>query len=72
MPRKKREKDPWAETAMTVTEAAKVLRMSPKTVYRGIERGEIPSIRAGRTIRVPSAKLAEMLGVPYPPPGSTQ
>lgn len=31
--------------------------------YRAAERGDLPCIRAGRKMRVPTAKLAELLGV---------
>lgn len=40
-----------------------VLKMSKNTVYEGARSGEIPSIRVGRNVRVPTAALRKMLGV---------
>lgn len=34
-------------------EVAALLALSPNSVYRLIERGEIPSVRIGRSVRVP-------------------
>lgn len=41
----------------TVDEVAKKLRVNRKTVYEAIARGEIPAVRIGRALRVPSAWL---------------
>lgn len=38
---------------VTVPELAKKLGVSRMTIYRMIERGDIPSIRVGRSIRIP-------------------
>lgn len=38
---------------MNVGEVAHELQVSPVTVYRKTLTGEIPSIRIGRTIRIP-------------------
>lgn len=38
---------------LTVTEVAASLRISKMTVYRLIHTGELPSIRVGRTFRIP-------------------
>jgi hypothetical protein len=32
-------------------------------VYDGVRRGEIPCLRVGRRIRVPTARLHELLGI---------
>lgn len=43
-------------TYLTVAEVAKDLRLSPMTVYRLIDRGDIPAITVGtRTRRIPTA-----------------
>ncbi len=47
---------------MTVEEAAKVLRISRNSAYEAVKRGEIPSLRLGRLIRVPRAAILKMIG----------
>jgi excisionase family DNA binding protein len=47
---------------LTVEEAARVLRIGRSSVYRAIARGDLPSIRVGRTVRVPVHRLREILG----------
>lgn len=45
--------DAKPKTVLTVDEAAEMLRVDRKTIYRAIEDGEIPGvIRLGRVIRV--------------------
>lgn len=47
---------------LTVAEAKPLLRgMGINQIYEGIRRGEIPSIRIGRKILIPRAKLLELL-----------
>ena len=38
-------------TVLTVPEVAEYLRVTPKTVYALIKRGELPSFRIGRAVR---------------------
>ena len=47
---------------MTVDEVAKLLHVSRANAYRAIKTGEIPSIRVGRRILVPTAALLALLG----------
>ena len=47
---------------LTVDEAAVELRISRSSAYDAVKTGEIPSIRIGRRILVPRAKLEQMLG----------
>lgn len=48
---------------LTVEEAAALLRIGRSQAYLAVARGAIPSIRvSGRAIRVPTKKLADMLG----------
>ena len=47
---------------MTVEEAAEVLRISRNSAYEAVKRGEIPSMRFGRLIRVPRAAIQKMVG----------
>lgn len=49
--------------ALTVTEAAAVLRVSRSSAYEAIDRGELPAVRIGRRLRVPRYALARMLGI---------
>ncbi len=46
---------------LTVAEVAEALRLSRSVVYKKIQAGELPSVRAGATIRVPAATLARAL-----------
>lgn len=48
-------------TFLTVGEVAEYMRLSRMTVYRMIERGEIPALRVGRSFRVPKAALDNVL-----------
>ena len=54
---------------MTVEEAAKILRISRNSAYEAVKRGEIPSIRIGRLLRVPRAVISKMVGEGEPPRG---
>jgi excisionase family DNA binding protein len=45
----------------TTTEAGAVLNYDPRTVRAAIEAGEIPSVRAGSTYRVPVAWIREQV-----------
>jgi len=47
---------------LTVAETAALLRVSEDVCRRAIDDGEIPSLRLGRRILVPTAKLLAMLG----------
>jgi excisionase family DNA binding protein len=47
---------------MTIPEAARLLGISRSAAYRAVARGEIPTIRIGRRLLVPTAKLYAMLG----------
>ena len=48
---------------VTVAEAGELLGISRRSAYRAVERGELPVLRLGRRLVVPSAKLLELLGV---------
>lgn len=47
----------------TTTEAAAVLNYDRRTVVKGIESGEIPSVRVGSTYRVPTKWIFEQAGL---------
>ena len=44
---------PTSPVFLTVPEVAEALRVSKMTVYRLIEREELPAARVGRSLRVP-------------------
>ena len=47
---------------LTVEEAAKALRIGRTAAYEAVRRGEIPSVRIGRSLRVPRHALEKLLG----------
>jgi excisionase family DNA binding protein len=49
--------------ALTVTEASSLLGISRALAYELVARGEIPSIRLGRRLVVPTAALLDLLGL---------
>jgi excisionase family DNA binding protein len=49
---------------MSVPEAAALLGISRGLAYEGARNGDIPTIRIGRRLVVPTARLLEMLGNP--------
>ena len=46
---------------VTVPEAGQMLGLSRNAAYAAAERGEIPTIRIGRLLKVPKAALDRML-----------
>ena len=56
--------DPRIRPTLSVEDAADLLDISRASAYQGVKAGEIPSIRVGRRILVPTAALLTMLGVP--------
>ena len=46
----------------TVEEAGKLLGLGRNAAYDGAKRGDIPTIRVGRLLRVPKAPFLKMLG----------
>jgi len=49
---------PLSVPSLTVSEFAELHELSPRTVYRLIQAGEIPHFTLGRSIRIPSGALA--------------
>lgn len=49
---------------LTVEEAAELLRIGRSAAYAAVKAGEIPSIKVGRSLRVPRHRLDELLGIP--------
>ena len=54
---------PDAPATITVEQVAEVMGLSRSAAYDGVKRGQIPSLRVGRRISIPVAKLLEILGV---------
>ena len=48
---------------MTVEETGEALGIGRTTAYEGVRTGEIPSLRIGRRIVVPTAEVRRMLGM---------
>jgi excisionase family DNA binding protein len=51
------------DLAVRVDDAALVLDIDRKVAYAAVSDGKIPSIRIGRSIRVPTAGLRKLLGI---------
>jgi excisionase family DNA binding protein len=51
----------------TVPEAARVLRISPRTYYAAVARGEAPGTRIGRRLVVSGSALRRFLDGPRDP-----
>ncbi|WP_327008549.1 helix-turn-helix domain-containing protein [Dactylosporangium sp. NBC_01737] len=49
--------NPAAEPTIKVKRGADILGISLRHAYAAIERGEIPSIRVGRSIVIPTARF---------------
>ena len=48
---------------LTVSEAAKFLRLGRNSVYEAIRRNELPSVRVGRRLLIPKESLERFLTV---------
>ena len=53
---------PPERRVVTLSEAAAILRISRGSAYEAVKRREIPTIRIGRRLPVPTAALERMLG----------
>ncbi len=50
---------------LTVAEVAAMMRVSKMTVYRLLHGGELPSVRVGRSFRVPAQAVHDYLQSSY-------
>jgi excisionase family DNA binding protein len=48
---------------LTVGEFSELYRCDERTARRGIERGDVPAVRVGSTVRIPVATLLRMAGL---------
>jgi excisionase family DNA binding protein len=62
--------DPDREPTITVERAATVLGIGRRTAYAAAERGELPSVRVGRCIRIPTARFLRQYGFIEPAKGA--
>lgn len=46
---------------LTINEAAAILRVSRQSAYEAARRGEIPTIKIGRRLLVPRARLEKLI-----------
>jgi excisionase family DNA binding protein len=49
---------------ISIEDAGKILGYSRNSAYEAAKKGELPTIRLGRKLRVPRAALEKMLGEP--------
>lgn len=54
---------------LDVEQAGEILGISRRSAYRAANRGEIPTLRIGRRLLVPTARLLRMLGAGDAPDG---
>jgi excisionase family DNA binding protein len=47
----------------TVPVVADLLDLDERTVRRGIQRGELPAVRVGNTLRIPVAAVLRLAGI---------
>lgn len=55
--------DPANEPTITVPRAGGIVGISRRAAYAAVERGEIPSIRIGGRVVVPTARFLSALGL---------
>jgi excisionase family DNA binding protein len=63
--------DPATEPTVSVERAGELFGISRGSAYQAAKAGEIPTIRFGRRVVVPTARLLEMLGVPTSSPDAS-
>ena len=62
------ELDPQLKPTCTIDECAIVLGISRGSAYAAVRSGELPTIRVGRRLLVPTAALRRMLSFDAPQP----
>jgi excisionase family DNA binding protein len=55
---------------LTVREAAAILRVGRNQLYQAVARGEVGAVRIGRSIRIPTQALLDLLAAASPLPAS--
>lgn len=54
--------DPKRHPTVTVPRAGRILKISRSSAYAAAQAGQIPTIKVGRRLLVPTAALLELLG----------
>jgi len=62
--------DPEVEPWLSIPEAGAIFDLGRAASYQAARRGEIPTIRLGKRLLVPTAKLRAMLGLSSEPEAS--
>lgn len=60
--------DPAVEPTISVERAGALLGLGRSSAYMRVRSGELPALRLGRRLVVPTARVLAMLGL-YPDPG---
>lgn len=60
--------DPAIEPTIEVPRGAAILGVGVRGLYAAAARGEIPVIRVGRTVRIPTAQFLAQFGLAGTPP----
>jgi excisionase family DNA binding protein len=65
---------PFADlpTVLTIEEAAELLRIGRTAAYSAARSGDLPTIKIGRTLRVPKHRLEQLLGLHQDDEGPTE
>ena len=58
--------DPRQQPTMTVTEAGEILGLAKGGTYDAIHRGDLPVLRIGRRLLIPTAGLYRLLQIDAP------
>ncbi len=53
--------DPSVKPVLTVEEVADLLHIGRSTAYKAVRRGQLPSVRIGRRVLVPTSGLLQFL-----------
>jgi excisionase family DNA binding protein len=56
--------DPRDKPTLSVDEVAAILGFGRSSVYAAVRQGTIPALRIGSRIRIPTARLRELIGDP--------
>lgn len=62
--------DPDVRPTVSIDEAADFLHIGRSTAYEAARTGELPTLRFGRRLRVPTAALRRMLQLDEPTPAT--
>jgi excisionase family DNA binding protein len=63
--------DPAETPTVSVEQAGEWLGLGRSSAYEAARRGEIPTLRFGRSLRVPTARLRVLLGLDPEPEGDS-